>query len=114
MVSVLQGLASERSPEMITDNPLFNRRPTASEILSLQHRAEAVCQNLALIEAQDADYPSDESTDQQTGYSRERLVDTVKAHLSQVERSLSSRMEPMIAHQQSFIPNTTTPLKERM
>lgn len=99
---------------MITDNPLFNRRPTTSEILSLHHRAEAVCQSLALIEAQDADYPLDESIDQQTGYSKERLVDTVKAHLSQVERSLSSRMEPMIAQQQLFIPDITTSLRERM
>ncbi|KAG0587963.1 hypothetical protein KC19_2G205000 [Ceratodon purpureus] len=108
------GLTSERSPEMITDNPLFTRRPTTSEILSLQHRAEAVCQSLALIEAQDPDYPFDDSTDQQTGYSKERLVDTVKAHLSQVERSLSTRMEPIIAQQQSFIPNTAISLKERM
>jgi hypothetical protein len=102
MMLVLQGLTSERIHEMITDNPLFNTRPTTSEILSLQHRAEAVYQSLAAIEAPEAEYPTDGSAGQRTGYSKDRLVDTVKAHLFQVERSLSTRMEPILAQQQSF------------
>lgn len=80
----------------------------------MQHRAEAVYQSLAAIEAQEAEYPIDGSAGQHTGYSKERLVDTVKAHLSQVERSLSSRMEPMLAQQQSFTQTTTAPFKDRI
>lgn len=112
---VLQGLTSEKTPEVVTDNPLFNKRPPTSELLSLQQRAEAVTRSLASIEAQVAISPVDaSSTVQHTGYSKERLVDTVKTHLTQVQRSLNSRLAPLTSRQPSFIQTVSTPLKERM
>lgn len=95
---------------MVTDNALFNRVPTKSELLSLQHRAEAVNQRLASIEAQEPEDSSDEFT-VQTGYSKDRLVDTVKAHLLQVQRSLSSRMAPLIAQQEASVQTPTELVK---
>lgn len=109
------GLTSEKTPEVVTDNPLFNKRPPTSELLSLQQRAEAVTRSLASIEAQVAISPVDaSSTVQHTGYSKERLVDTVKTHLTQVQRSLNSRLAPLTSRQPSFIQTVSTPLKERM
>lgn len=91
---------------MVTDNDLFNRMPTKSELLSLQHHAEAVNQSLASIEAQEPEDSNDEFT-VQTGYSKDRLVDTVKAHLMQVQRSLSSRMTLLIAQQEAPAQTST-------
>ena len=118
---VLQGLTSaEKNAEMVTDNPLFNKKSTPAEILSLQQRAEAVSQSLSSIEAHAhaGQSPGDNvaSAVQQTGYSKERLIDTVKAHLAQVQRSLSSRMvsapptPALTPRQQSFV-QTPSPLK---
>ncbi|XP_024393565.1 uncharacterized protein [Physcomitrium patens] len=107
------GLTSEKSPDIVTDNPLYNRRPTAVEIHNLQQRAEAVFQSLASFETQEDVNPVDESASHQIGYSEEHLVDTVNAHLSLIQRSLRSKVEPFIAHQQSTHP-TTTSLEERL
>lgn len=110
---IMQGLTSEKSPDIVTDNPLYNRRPTAVEIHNLQQRAEAVFQSLASFETQEDVNPVDESASHQIGYSEEHLVDTVNAHLSLIQRSLRSKVEPFIAHQQSTHP-TTTSLEERL
>lgn len=110
---ILQGLTSaEKHSEMVTDNPLFSKKATSSEIMSLQQRAEAVAQSLATIETQEAEYASS-SDQQQTGYSKERLIDTVKTHLSQVQRSLSARLTPpltpSLTPRQSFVHSASPP-----
>lgn len=95
---------------MITDNSLFSRKPSTSELLNLHHRAEAVRQRLTLFQAEATEDPFRESTLQEMGNSKDQLVDIVRDHLTEVQRSLSWRMAFFVGNQE-HVQSTTGSVK---
>lgn len=76
-------------------NPLFTQEPSSLEFILLQQRAEAVSENLAAIQAKIAKENDTNILAKDTSVpliSKEQLVDSVRAHLSQVQQALSLKL----------------------
>lgn len=75
-------------------NRLFTQEPSSSELILLQQRAEAVSENLAAIQAKFSNESRANSfaKDAAPSICKGPLVDTVRAHLSQVQLALSLKL----------------------
>lgn len=90
-------------------NPLFSQESSASELSLLQQRAETVGKNLSEIQAKLTKENSPDSLDRYSSTSlfpKGQLVDTVQAHLSQVQTALRSKLA-----QSTSDSNDSPPLK---
>ena len=73
-------------------NPLFSQELPTSQLVLLQQRAETVRDNLAAIQANDIDVSSPVLDDSTSLFPKGQLVDTVRVHLSQVQRTLAVKL----------------------
>lgn len=76
-------------------NPLFSQELPTSQLVLLQQRTESVRDNLSAIQAKsvnDSDSSSPVSNDSTSLFPKGQLVDTVRAHLSQVQRRLAVKL----------------------
>jgi len=75
-------------------NRLFTQEPSSSELILLQQRAEAVSENLAAIQAKFSNESRANifAKDAAPSICKGPLVDTVRAHLSQVQLALSLKL----------------------
>jgi hypothetical protein len=75
-------------------NRLFTQEPSSSELILLQQRAEAVSESLAAIQAKFSNESSANvfAKDAAPSICKGPLVDTVRAHLSQVQLALSLKL----------------------
>jgi hypothetical protein len=75
-------------------NHLFTQEPSSSELILLQQRAEAVSESLAAIQAKFSNESSANvfAKDAAPSICKGPLVDTVRAHLSQVQLALSLKL----------------------
>jgi hypothetical protein len=76
-------------------NPLFTQEPSSLEFILLQQRAEAVSENLAAIQAKIVKENDTNILAKDTSVpliSKEQLVDSVRAHLLQVQQALSLKL----------------------
>ncbi len=89
----LQGLtSSEHGPDMTTENYLNG--PSTSELLNFQKRVDALSCNLATIEAKSSQENLAGATLQDSGVLKENLLQSVRAHLTQLQWTISSKMAP--------------------
>ncbi|CAM6012681.1 unnamed protein product [Sphagnum balticum] len=84
--------SSEHVPDMITENHLNG--PSTSELLNFQKRVDALSCNLATIEAKSSQENLAGATLQDSGVLKENLLQSVRAHLTQLQWTISSKMAP--------------------
>ncbi|XP_024394607.1 uncharacterized protein [Physcomitrium patens] len=86
-------------------NPLFLQETTASELVSLQLRAEKVGENLSAIQARVAKENSSDFYDhyRSSTFPKSKLVDTVRTHLSQVQGALHSKLTQTVTSRKPLL-----------